>query len=151
MTSANADPTITSKRFEELSTNELHAILRLRAEVFVVEQDCAYLDIDGRDTEAGTVHHWIERDGRLAAYARVLFDPDGSTRIGRVVTDPADRGGGLSAHLVRHITEAGAGRLVLDAQSHLVGWYERLGYRTCGDAFIEDGIAHTPMERINAG
>ena len=139
---------ITSKHFDELSTTELYAILRLRCEVFVVEQDCAYLDLDGRDLEPGTVHHSIDRDGQLVAYARQLTDADGSTRIGRVITAGTHRGEGLSARIVRHITESGSGRVALDAQSYLVGWYERLGYETCGDEYVEDGIPHTPMEYL---
>jgi ElaA protein len=148
--SATGTP-IRSKRFDDLSARELHAILRLRGDVFVVEQDCAYADVDGRDDEPGTVHHWIEREGHVAAYARALADPDGSIRIGRVVTAPSDRGSGLAAVIVRHITASTPGHLVLDAQTHLVGWYERLGYEPCGAEYVEDGIPHVPMQYTGLG
>jgi ElaA protein len=139
---------IRSKRFDELTTTELHEILRLRCEVFVVDQDCAYADIDGRDRELGTVHHWVAGDGDdVVAYLRALTEPDGTTRIGRVVTAPFARGRGLAAVLVDHVGAATAGELVLDAQSHLTGWYTALGYEVAGDEYVEDGIPHIPMRR----
>lgn len=136
-----------SKRFDELTTVELHDILRLRCDVFVVEQACIYPDVDGRDTEPGTRHHWIEHDGELVAYGRTLLEADGSTRIGRVVTARTARKQGLAAALVRELTAALEGEVVLDAQSHLVRWYERMGYEVTGEAFVDDGIPHVPMRR----
>lgn len=138
---------VVSRPFAELDAARLYALLRLRSEVFVVEQACAYLDLDGRDIEPGTVHHWIDREGSPAAYARTLTDPDGATRIGRVVTSPAHRGEGLAARLVSEIVAGATGDLVLDAQSHLVEWYQRLGFDVAGDEFVEDGIPHRPMAR----
>lgn len=136
-----------SRRFSELATTELHDILRLRCEVFVVEQSCAYADIDGRDVEPGTGHHWIEHDGEIVAYARTLAEADGSTRIGRVLTAPAARGHGHAGELMRALHQLVDGKVVLDAQSQLVDWYEHLGYETTGDEFVEDGIPHVPMRR----
>ncbi len=136
-----------SRRFAELTTRELHDLLRLRCDVFIVEQGCAYPDIDGRDTESGTQHHWIERNGAMMAYARTLRQPDGATRIGRVLTAPTVRRQGLAAVLMDELTEILPGDVVLDAQSHLTNWYERLGYEVAGDAFVEDGIPHVPMRR----
>lgn len=138
---------IVSKRFEELTTSELYELLRLRCDVFVVEQACAYPELDGRDTEPGTVHHWIADDGRPGAYLRALAESDGTTRVGRVVTAPAARGRGLAARLVEHVGSVVAGPIVLDAQSYLVGWYEQLGYVVDGTEFVEDGIPHVPMRR----
>ncbi|MFP5489149.1 MAG: GNAT family N-acetyltransferase [Acidimicrobiia bacterium] len=141
-------PPVTSKRFDELTTSELYGLLRLRCDVFVVEQTCAYADLDGRDTEPGTVHHWIADDaGRIDAYLRTLVEPDDSTRVGRVVTAPSERGRGLAARLVQHVGASTPGTIVLDAQSHLVGWYEQLGYAVDGPEFVEDGIPHVPMRR----
>lgn len=146
-------PHVTSKRFAELSTHELYELLRLRCDVFVVEQACPYQDLDGRDTEAGTVHHWIADAGTagdrpvIAAYLRALSEADGSTRIGRVVTAPAARGRGLAALLVQHVGDSVTGTIVLDAQSHLADWYRRIGYAVDGDEFVEDGIPHIPMRR----
>lgn len=141
---------VISRSFTDLDVSDLYAILRLRSEVFVVEQTCVYLDIDGRDTESGTVHHWIEREGSIDAYARAISDPDGATRIGRVVTSPRSRGEGLAARLVAHVIAVTPGVLVLDAQSYLVEWYQRLGFVVAGHEFVEDGIPHMPMTRAAA-
>ena len=138
---------VSSRAFTDLTAARLYEILRLRSEVFVVEQECVYLDPDGRDAEPGTVHHWIDRNGEVAAYARTLSDPEGATRIGRVVTAPAHRGEGLAARLIAHIVAEAGEPLVLDAQSYLVAWYERFGFRVAGPEFVEDGIAHVPMNR----
>jgi len=137
---------VTSRSFADLTASELHDILRLRGDVFVVEQGCVYADIDGRDTEPTTMHHWISVEHALAAYARTLSDRDGTTRIGRVATAVPARGNGLAARLVAYLTETLDGRIVLDAQSHLVEWYERLGFAVVGPEFVEDGIPHVPME-----
>lgn len=134
-------------RFAELTPTELYAILRLRAEVFVVEQNCAYLDPDGRDCEPSARHVWIgEPDRGMIAYLRVLDDGD-ARRIGRVVTSPAARSAGHAALLMEHALSASAGPWVLDAQSYLVGWYRRFGFSADGAEYLEDGIPHTPMQR----
>lgn len=138
---------IHDRTFGELSVDELYALLRLRSAVFVVEQECAYLDLDGRDTEPSARHVWAAADdGRPRAYLRVLDDGD-ERRIGRVVTDPSARSNGLAARLVAHVLEHHRGPWVLDAQSHLTGWYARFGFTVAGDEFVEDGIAHVPMRR----
>jgi ElaA protein len=125
---------------------DLYAALRLRAAVFVVEQACAYLDPDGRDLESGTTHLWLATpDGTVAAYLRVLTEPAGGHRIGRVVTDPAHRGHRLAAQLVDHALALVDGPVVLDAQSHLVHVYARHGFEPDGPEFLDDGIPHTPM------
>ncbi len=139
---------VVSRTFAELDTTQVYAILRLRSEVFVVEQACVYLDIDGRDTDPGTLHHWVERQDSIAVYARTLADPDGATRIGRVVTSPRFRGERLAAALMAHIAGTIPGTLVLDAQSYLVEWYQRLGFTIAGGQFVEDGIPHVPMTRL---
>lgn len=136
---------VTSRTFGELSTRELHDILALRSEVFVVEQQCVYLDIDGRDTESGTRHHWIDDAGRMTAYARTLAEPFGETRIGRVVTRPHNRGEGLARLLMEHLVDVVSGPIVLDAQSYLVPWYESLAFAVTGPEFDDDGIPHVPM------
>ena len=135
---------IHDKAFVELTTRELYDILRLRSEVFVVEQECAYLDADGRDTEPGTRHLWIGTP--VDAYLRVLDDGE-TRRIGRVVTRPAARSAGLAARLVDHVLAHTAPPWTLDAQSHLAGWYARFGFEVSGPEFREDGIPHTPMHR----
>lgn len=137
-----------SRRFGELTAREFHDVVRLRCDVFVVEQDCPYPELDGRDVEPETTHHWYEHDGAVVCYARTLGEPDGSLRIGRVVTAPAARGQGLAARLMTALVEQfGDVPLVLDAQSHLAGWYEGFGFARSGDEFVEDGIPHIPMRR----
>ena len=133
----------------DLSATQLYGILRLRAEVFVVEQDCVYLDLDGRDLEPSTRHLWFEEDGSGAVLAalRVLTEPDGGSSVGRVVTAPAHRSRGLAAALVKAaLAGPEAVRPVrANAQSHLVDWYAGFGFAVDGDEFVEDGIPHTPM------
>lgn len=137
-----------SRRFEVLTVRELHDIARLRSSVFVVEQDCVYLDLDGRDTEHDAEHHWFEVDGVIACYARSLVEPDGDVRIGRVVTTPSARGRGLAATLMTNLVERfGTDPLVLEAQSHLADWYRRFGFAATGDEYLDDGIPHVPMRR----
>jgi ElaA protein len=142
------EPTLRTACFADLTTAELYALLRLRVDVFVVEQDCPYPELDGRDTEPGTFHVWYgDGDGRPLAYLRVL-DDGGVARIGRVVTDPAARGGGLGGRLVADALElVGERECVLDAQAHLTGFYGRYGFEATGPEFLEDGIPHVPMRR----
>ncbi len=129
-----------------------YAILRLRSAVFVVEQQCPYLDVDGRDVEAGAQHRWLSPAADpmdVLAYVRVLREGQ-AVRIGRVVTAPAARGQGLASWLVASTVAAyGEDReLVLDAQAHLVGLYAAVGFSRSGPDFDEDGIRHTPMRRL---
>ena len=139
--------TVTSKHFDELTTREFHDLLRLRIDVFVVEQTCPYPELDGRDVERGTEHHWTADDGAPTCYARTLDEGD-AIRIGRVVTAPDARGTGLAAALMTQLIERYGDRaLVLDAQSHLADWYGRFGFTPDGDEFVEDGIPHVPMRR----
>jgi ElaA protein len=130
-----------------LALDTLYAILRLRAEVFVVEQDCPYLDIDGRDLEPDCVQLWVEDAGTVVATARLLTDPDGH-RIGRICTAPPQRSRGLGAQIVNAAIElAGSGPITIDAQSQLTDWYATFGFEPTGRVFVEDGISHTEMRR----
>ncbi|MAT05627.1 MAG: GNAT family N-acetyltransferase [Acidimicrobiaceae bacterium] len=140
--------TVTSRRFDQLSAREFHDLLRLRIDVFVVEQACPYPELDGSDVESGTEHHWIaEAGGAPACYARTL-DDGAAIRIGRVVTAPPARGDGLAASLMTYLIGRFDDRpLVLDAQSHLAEWYTRFGFEHDGAEFVEDGIPHVPMRR----
>ena len=133
--------------FDELDARTLYAILRLRAEVFVVEQSSAYLDPDGRDLEPETRHCWIPAGDGIGAYLRLVAEPGGERRIGRVATARPRRSHGYANELVRHALNLAGGAVVLDAQTHLVGWYETLGFTVDGPDFILDGIPHTPMRR----
>ena len=120
---------------------------RLRQDVFVVEQDCPYPDLDGRDDEPGTRHLVLREAGRVVGCARVLDDGD-HARIGRVVLAKDVRGRGLADVLLRRAVEETAGRTtVLDAQAPLAGWYATFGFEVTGPEFLEDGIPHLPMRR----
>lgn len=134
-------------RGDELTPQDLYALLQLRAEVFVVEQDCPYQDLDGRDLNADTEHLWIEDSRGVAAVLRILADPEGA-RIGRVITRRDRRGERLAARLMEVALASLVGQtIVLSAQSHLRAYYESLGFGVCGDEFDEDGIPHLPMRR----
>ncbi len=140
------EPVVCYARGDELDTPTLYGLLRLRAEVFVVEQECPYLDIDGRDLDPDTLHMWVEEGGEIVASLRVVTETSGGHRIGRVATSKAARGRGLAADLMRQtIVLVGDGPIVLDAQAYLEGWYGRLGFVRTGPDFDEDGIAHVPM------
>lgn len=133
--------------FRDLDTTTLYGILKLRADVFVVEQDCVYGDLDGRDLEPGTRHLWFERDGEIRAYLRVLSD-HGAERIGRVVTARSARGAGLAGRLLTEaLAVVGNRPSVLDAQAYLTGFYARFGFEATGPEYVEDGIPHVPMAR----
>lgn len=130
----------------ELDAATLYRILALRAAVFVVEQDCAYLDPDGRDLEPESRHLWIERDGDVVATLRLLRDRDGSARIGRVATAHEVRGEGLAAALMHRALEIVPDcDVVLGAQSYLEQWYAQFGFVRDGAEYLEDGIPHLPM------
>ena len=133
--------------FRDLDTTTLYAILQLRSDVFVVEQNCPYNDLDGRDLEPGTRHVWLWRDDEILAYLRIL-DDGGVERIGRVVTARAARGAGHARRLMdQALTVIGNRPSVLEAQAYLVRFYARYGYQQTGPEYLEDGIPHVPMAK----
>ncbi|HEX6256460.1 MAG TPA: GNAT family N-acetyltransferase [Euzebyales bacterium] len=135
-----------SAAFAELDATTLYAILQLRAEVFVVEQRCAYCDPDGRDIDGATRHLWLaDERGGLVAYARTLDEGRDRTRVGRVVTAPHARGHGLADRLVRHVVAHAPGPVLAAAQAHLTDWYAQRGFVVVGQRYVEDGIPHVPM------
>ena len=130
----------------DLTPVALYGLLRLRVEVFVVEQRCPYAEMDGRDLDLGTVHFWTGPDEEPVAYLRLLTEPGGTRRIGRVCTAPAARGRGLSRKLIiAALHEIGDTACVLDAQAHLTGLYGGFGFVANGPAFDWDGVQHVPM------
>lgn len=134
--------------FAELDAATLYALLRLRVDVFVVEQRCPYPELDGHDLEPSARHLWLERDGAPIAYLRLLTDLDGTARIGRVAVSPDARGAGLAGQLLSAaLARVGDRECVLDAQAHLVDLYARFGFTPTGPEFREDGIPHVPMRR----
>lgn len=136
-----------AKAFDELTARELHDLLRLRIDVFVVEQECAYPELDGRDVEAGTRHLWLMDGDAVGAVLRVLDDGE-AWRIGRVATATGSRGSGLAGRLMREaLAICGDRPVVLAAQTYLRDWYAGFGFRPDGEEFVEDGIPHLPMRR----
>ncbi|WP_402461620.1 GNAT family N-acetyltransferase [Isoptericola aurantiacus] len=146
---------ILTRPLTDLDAATVFGLCRLRQDVFVVEQDCAYPDLDDRDLAPGTRHVVVLDAGRVVATARVL-DDGAAQRIGRVVCHPDVRGTGTSGVLLRAaldvaIEAAPHQDVVLGAQSPLVGWYARFGFAPDGAEYLEDGIPHTPMRRRAVG
>jgi ElaA protein len=140
-------PTLHDATGPELTAAQLHDILRLRVDVFVVEQKAAYPELDGRDLLPDTRHLWFEDDGSVLAYPRVLQDPGGVRRIGRVVTAANARGAGLAARLMDAALTTPA-EYVLDAQTYVQGFYARYGFVAEGSEYTDDdGIPHITMRR----
>jgi ElaA protein len=138
------------KHFTELSLNELYDILRLRSEIFVVEQNCVYNDLDGLDKVA--VHQFLRKDGEIIAYSRLLKPgtrfPEYS--IGRVVVKQSERGTGLGNEMMEEakkyiIKVWGATKIKISAQSYLQRFYENLGFEIVTEMYLEDGIPHYGM------
>ena len=145
----------TCKTFKELTVYELYAIMQLRSEVFVVEQNCPYQDADNKDQQS---HHFCGWDGEtLVAYVRLV--PPGISfdemSIGRVVTSPAHRKGGLGRMLMQQAIERcilifGKQNIRIGAQLYLKNFYESLGFSQCSEMYLEDNIEHIEMIFISA-
>ena len=134
------------KTFDELTTSELYEILKARTAVFVVEQTCPYQDIDGLDPLA--THVWLQEDGQLKAYLRVLPKDADTAHIGRVLT--VERGRGYGAQVLKAGIAVARERLkksavYIEAQSYATGFYAREGFQIISDEFLEDGIPHVRM------
>lgn len=138
------------KKFSELTLTELYNILQLRSEVFVVEQDCVYQDIDGKDEEA--LHILGYKNGNIVAYTR-CFGPGyyfSEAAIGRVVVKDSERKFGYGHEIMRasdkaiqeHFATSG---IKLSAQQYLIKFYESHGYKISGEGYLEDGIPHIAM------
>lgn len=135
-----------SKYFDELSTKELYEILRARAEIFVVEQNCVYQDLDGIDYES--LHVFAEEGGKVTAYLRAFFKDENTVQMGRVLT--LRHGEGLGGKLLREgiaqiRNRMQPAKICIDAQCYATGFYEREGFRICSEEFLEDGIPHVQM------
>ena len=138
------------KNFNELSLEELYQILQLRSEVFVVEQDCVYQDIDGKDSDA--LHVIGIKDGNIIAYTRCFdkgfyFD---EAAIGRVVVKESERKNAYGHLILKASVEAIKERfktdnIKLSAQQYLTNFYESHGFMQIGEGYLEDGIPHIAM------
>ena len=141
------------KNFNDLTVLELYAILKLRSEVFVVEQNCVYLDTDNKDQLSFHLSGWIGNE--LVAYARIL--PPGSAfeeaSIGRVVTNPQYRKTGAGKALMQRAIEKtlqqfDVSAIKIGAQLYLLSFYKSLGFKISGPEYLEDGIPHIEMVLI---
>ena len=142
------------KHHEDLGKEQLYAILQLRTEVFVVEQKCAYQEVDGRDLEGDTCHLMAWQDDRLMAYLRLLepTSQGGDVVIGRVVIAPEVRGKGLGHDLMQQALKQAEKHwpetpIYLSAQAHLQGYYGRYGFAVVGEEYLEDDIPHIGMRK----
>ena len=136
------------KPFLQLTTDELYNLLRVRSEVFVVEQNCVYQDLDGDDQEA--IHLWLRLEDKIVALARVC--PAGThmmeISIGRVIT--TERGKGYGKQIMLHAIDAaiehfGATLIDIEAQEYAKCFYESVGFKQSSDTFMLDGIPHIKM------
>jgi len=136
----------------DLDTTTLYALLRLRVDVFVVEQQCAYPELDGRDLEPRARHYWLGGPGHpepVIGCVRLLKEPDGGYRVGRLCVTPEVRGHRLGRQLMDAVlAEVGAGSCVTDSQLPHVGFYERYGFVVDGEPFDWGGVRHVPMRRV---
>lgn len=140
--------------FDQLSPHELYDIMALRQAVFAVEQNCPYLDADGKDLQAW---HLMGRDGegKLLCYTRLLpegLSYKGYVSIGRVVSAPAARGTGIGKILMQRSIDMclllfGPKPIKIGAQTYLLRFYEGFGFKSTGEEYLEDGIPHTKMIR----
>lgn len=138
----------TAKNFCELSLTELYEILKVRSQIFILEQNMHCQDIDGIDPEAR--HFFIEENGKILAYLRAFYD-EGKVvvRIGRVLS--TTHGVGLGADIMRKAIadirkNMKCRRVCLDSQKHAIGFYEKLGFRTVSGEFLEEGVIHVRMQ-----
>jgi ElaA protein len=136
------------KMFQELTVDELYELLRVRSEVFVVEQNCVYQDMDGDDQKA--IHLWLTVADKVVALARVC--PEGThmeeVSIGRVIT--TERNKGYGKQIMLHAIDAAvehfdAKRIDIEAQEYARGFYESVGFRQSSESFMLDGIPHIRM------
>ena len=138
--------------FADLAVMDLYMILQLRQEVFVVEQQCPYLDTDGEDPQADHLMGFI--DEQLVLYTRLFHDPERATSIiGRVIVKLTHRKLGLGYVLMKESEKRcrqlyDPKRITLGAQAHLESFYSNLGYSVYGDEYDEDGIPHLPMDKF---
>lgn len=140
---------IAIKKFDELSIHTLYAILKLRVDVFVVEQNCPYPEIDGVDQES--MHFFIESEATIKAYLRTYTKFKGCAAIGRVITHADYRKDGLGKKLMSEAMaylqkQEEITTVYLQAQEHLSGFYASFGFKITSKSYLEDGIPHVDME-----
>lgn len=141
------------KQWGELTTDELYSVLKLRTDVFFLEQKIDEEELDWRDSEPATEHWWIADEIGTMSYLRTLFDEHAEHRdarrlISRVVTRPDARGRGLSSILLRSVVDAyGHEPMMLHAQEYIAPLYARFGFESFGEVYVEAGLTHISMYR----
>ncbi len=143
------------KTFDQLTNLELYQIIKLRVDIFVVEQDCPYSDLDNKDLAEGALHLFAEQDGQVVCYTRIL--PPGVSypnmpSLGRVVTHASVRGSGVGHEMlercVAELDQRWPNKVChISAQAHLQHYYARQGFVAVGEGYLEDNIPHIGMER----
>lgn len=140
----------TLKAFSELNIDELYEILSLRSEIFVVEQNCAYQDLDYKDQES--MHLFATKQGKIVSYVRILEKGVSyeEMSIGRVVVHKDFRRKGLSSLTMKKAIEVieekfGQNKIRISAQAHLENFYGALGFKKVSEVYLEDGIPHIEM------
>lgn len=141
-----------TKSFQELTTTELYAILQLRSEVFVVEQDCVYQDVDYKDQKA--LHVFGFKNDKIVAYTRIFKSGDyfDNSSIGRVVVAATERKYGYGHEIMKASIEAikkhfNVDDITISAQKYLKKFYESHQFKQIGTEYLEDGIPHIRMDR----
>ncbi|TXD52773.1 MULTISPECIES: GNAT family N-acetyltransferase [unclassified Polaribacter] len=141
-----------TKSFQELTTTELYQILQLRSEVFVVEQDCVYQDIDFKDQKA--LHVFGVKNDKIVAYTRIFKPKDyfDAASIGRVVVQENERKFGFGHEVMKASTNAikdhfNVDEITISAQVYLKKFYESHGFKKVGEGYLEDGIPHIRMDK----
>lgn len=138
------------KKFKELDSEEMYKILRLRSEVFVIEQDCIYEDCDGKDEKV--YHLYLKDNSEVVAYLRIL--PRNISyeemSIGRVVVKKSYRGQSIASEMVKRAIqfiekELDETEIRISAQAHLINFYGSFGFKQVSDEYLEDGIPHIEM------
>ena len=138
--------TLTVKTFSQLTTRELYEILKARAAIFVVEQNCVYQDLDDKDYDA--LHLFYTENGTVTAYLRAYWKDSDTVQMGRVLT--MRHGAGLGGRLLREgvaqiRNTMHPRQIYIEAQCYAVGYYQREGFRISSEPFLEDGIPHVQM------
>ncbi|MET7767539.1 GNAT family N-acetyltransferase [Nocardia sp. NPDC005366] len=135
----------------DLDTATLYQLLKLRVEVFVVEQKCAYPELDGLDLLPETRHFWLDDEGEIISTLRLLEEHENgvkSFRIGRLCTAAPVRGHGYTTRLLKAaLAEVGSATVRINAQTYLVDMYAKFGFKPDGEEFDDDGVPHLPMRK----
>lgn len=141
--------TLYAKTFDELTTTELYEILKSRSQIFVIEQNINYQDMD--DIDYQSIHCFYKEDNRVIAYLRAFYQDSNkdTVKVGRVLT--LEHGHGLGGKLLEESIEAikvkmPCHKIYIHAQKHAEGFYQKYGFKTTSDEFMEEGVKHVEME-----